>query len=75
MWGEMQFSGNHPSTDLHPFRQPRTVLPHRLRIFAGTANPVCLALQTLYYDAIGLAGYHMSHVFGLTAMPLAAVRC
>ena len=27
------------------FRQPKSILPNRLRLFAGTANPVCEPLQ------------------------------
>lgn len=37
MWGEMQLSG---SNQQDPYRQARAPLPHRLRLFAGTANPV-----------------------------------
>ena len=41
LWRDSFSSDGQHNTANQLYRQPKSILPNRLRLFAGTANPVC----------------------------------
>ena len=59
LWRDTFQPESHHSTAAQLLRQPKTILPNRLRLFAGTANPVCFSLDRIKLNLLHACA--MSH--------------